>query len=488
MKKLKILSFCLAIVMIMGSTGCNNVKKGVTSSGNKITSSVNSTGDKTSSNVNSTVDKVSSVANSVGNANSLKANVSIAKGTKAMDDGLNFKGKEFKLAIPYDSGPGTQRKIDAFNVKFNCKLKMTIINWDEYNTALATTMTSGAPYDVVFFHSNFYPSLIVSNVVQPLQSVITTADYMDTSKPAAGGLSNELTKFFVWNNSIYAASSNRSVFPILLYYNKNLFRDGGMEDPLALYKKGQWTWDKIKSMGVDVTDPSQDTFFLGGMGDVTEWMQINAISGITFDGSQPKQSLNSSKLVSTMNSYKDLFIGGNAISAVEAGSDFDRFKSGKAYMICAVSDYYSTAAETAKTSNAFGKSADNLGVVPIPFTSLNTDKAYPVHAPQGWASGKGSADVRVAVAFAKFESTWVDSVKAQNVFSTDVQNEVNKIYQGKMYTSLYGFTDTDGKTYPTIMNRNIGDKIRQGGDIASLLTQNQQPIQKCIVDSMAKQN
>ncbi|CAN5720684.1 sugar ABC transporter substrate-binding protein [soil metagenome] len=40
---------------------------------------------------------------------------------------------------------------------------------------------------------------------------------------------------------------------ILIYYNKTLFRQAGLEDPYALYGRGEWTWDRFRASAIALT-------------------------------------------------------------------------------------------------------------------------------------------------------------------------------------------------------------------------------------------
>ncbi|RYG29596.1 extracellular solute-binding protein, partial [bacterium] len=40
---------------------------------------------------------------------------------------------------------------------------------------------------------------------------------------------------------------------ILIYYNRDLFRKAGLEDPYELYKKGEWTWDRFRASAKAMT-------------------------------------------------------------------------------------------------------------------------------------------------------------------------------------------------------------------------------------------
>src|SRR5690242_5400410 len=74
----------------------------------------------------------------VGPAKDIKNKVEVAKGKKPMEEGLDFKGKTFKLAIPFKAGDDLTRKVEAFNKKFNAKVEVTVVDWNQFNLSLAT--------------------------------------------------------------------------------------------------------------------------------------------------------------------------------------------------------------------------------------------------------------------------------------------------------------------------------------------------------------
>ncbi len=43
---------------------------------------------------------------------------------------------------------------------------------------------------------------------------------------------------------------------LVMYYNKDLFRAKGLEDPASLAAKGQWNWDTFRSAALALTDPA----------------------------------------------------------------------------------------------------------------------------------------------------------------------------------------------------------------------------------------
>lgn len=44
----------------------------------------------------------------------------------------------------------------------------------------------------------------------------------------------------------------------LVYYNKKMIREAGLEDPYVLYKRGEWTWDKYREYAIAMTKTRKD--------------------------------------------------------------------------------------------------------------------------------------------------------------------------------------------------------------------------------------
>ena len=44
----------------------------------------------------------------------------------------------------------------------------------------------------------------------------------------------------------------------LIYYNKSMFREAGLEDPAEMARKGQWTWDKFRECAIKMTRKESD--------------------------------------------------------------------------------------------------------------------------------------------------------------------------------------------------------------------------------------
>jgi len=424
-----------------------------------------------------------------GQANQVQSNVDIGEGEEGMEVGLDFEGKSFRLAYSYTPNDKSYlRKIEAFNKKFNANVQPFILNWDTFNTELAVAKQGGTPYDIIFYHSEFFPFTSSAGLLAPLESYVTEADFADPKSSKLGGLDRNMTMTFAWKNQIYAAASVMSVFPEVMYYNKLLFREYSLDDPYELYKQGKWTWEALQSMGNEVRDASSGVYLLGGFSNLSVWLALNAVNGITYVNNAPQQNFQDTKFIQVMNAYKEIFHGNNALSTanIDEGSDADRFAAGETFMHIEVIDGYSHRANSVRSSNAFGKKIENLGFVPLPSISTNPEGLYAAHAPQGWAAGAGSPDPRIAVAFAKFESSWID----EKPDDESVPPEVRQIFidvskKNGLFGNMAGYQDNDGTTYFTLLNR-IAQEVIRGGDVAAVLDTYRNQVQKCVVDSMAK--
>ena len=63
--------------------------------------------------------------------------------------------------------------------------------------------------------------------------------------------------------------------------HKKLFKDAGFEDPWELYKKGEWTWDKIKEYGAQIYDEAEGIAMCTALD--SNWGSINNVRSIVFD-------------------------------------------------------------------------------------------------------------------------------------------------------------------------------------------------------------
>lgn len=396
------------------------------------------------------------------------------KSTLASKD---YGGKKFKFLYWYQPSAVVNEKVAAFNKAHKANVKVEVVH-DDPNVTVAKSIASGQPYDIIASHGNYFPQTIFQNIYSPLESYIAKEDMFNAANPEGGGLSAAVNDSFAWGGHYYALGSANSIYQNVIYYNKKIFNESGLDDPWELYKKGQWTWDKLVTMGRQVTDVANKKSFIS-MDGLNVWLTLNAVSAVSFQNGTYVENLTGSQMVKAVQDFKNLYKGENPISLKPEGSPFT---SGKLYMMVSQTDGYDKYAKDAKVSSAFGRKVENLGCVPVPYAPNNTAKKYPGHAAQGYSSTKGTKDPSVAACYALFESRYTTKTTQGNM--AEIRKEVSNLFAKNGYIGMSGFEDSSGKSINDIINVEIGSKVMDGGDVSALLNSQRQTLQRIIADSI----
>lgn len=397
--------------------------------------------------------------------------------TKGIEKKVNLKGKTVKMAVfntaRYTSS-SFQRAVKSFEKKYGCTVKTDKFTFgEEYMTAVRNSVASGKPYDISFIHGSEFYNAIASNVYQPLNNNLTTADLLKES--TLKGIDLNKSVECSWNGKIYGVTNYSGVNPLMIFYNKKKFSQAGLEDPRELYNAGKWTWDKFIQLGLQVTDTSKSTYF--GQANFYNTSVAATYGGATIDWSSgtPVANLNNESLIQGYKLVQSLVRGANQVIKLRGGEDqLEDFCNGNSFVYLEESDRYITIMNKMSTLTAFAKKKANLGIVPLPLGGGNT------HYPTGWievcASPKGS-DANVAVAWMKFYSSFKDPVKDKTTFSSQDQELVNKLLKD-ILPSRSGFSDAS--VGASQLEGRIIDEIVRGGDISQCISKYQPQFQSCI--------
>ena len=311
-----------------------------------------------------------------------------------------------------------------------------------------------------------FPTLPMSGVVNDLSTYFSTADY-DTGK---GGIDIAKSSYFVIDNKLYGVvGGSDAVYPMVIYYNKQLFSKSGLEDPYELYKAGKWTWSKFREQGKKVTDAANKVYY----GDTSFFdkgvVQSLGVSLLTWKNNKAVVNLENARVIKGYQMVYDFFNKSKICSNDFSASERVQFADGLAYCSVQETQKYSVYCEAAAQSPAFNRNAANVGVVPLPQDTASAKAGYPC----GWygavMSGAGSSDPRVAVAFAKFWSTYTDPVADKYEFSSEQKALAKKLTSGKIANLHGSYTGSDGINSTTIVDFRIGLDVAKGNDITSTI-------------------
>lgn len=413
-------------------------------------------------------------------------NINIKGGKKAAESGLDLGGKEYTMAVwnsPEYLDDAFKNKVKAFQNKFNCKIKVVELGWDEYLTKLNQATVSGKPYDIVFIHGSMYANGVTKGLYADLSKQITTADLMDENKPTAGGIDMSRSMQFSHKNGLYGLTGSYASAPYVMYYNKLLFSQYFKpdEDPYTLYKNGQWTWDKIFEMAKKVVNPSRQMY----MFDASCVMRSLVLDAggylVTPSGDTFKENLTDPKVVKGVQFFQDLFSAEKGIASTAGGPyDTSEFYAGHSFIYCQEAIKYSGYAADVVDLTTFGKSKNNLGVVPYPIMDSNTEGLYPTGWLEATAACKGVKEDRLiaAVAWAKFSASYTNPVTSKTSMTKEQSEMVKKLATGKIIYPNYGFASTS--TTLDELYLKIPEEILQGKSVATVLSNYRQPFQDCI--------
>jgi len=464
-----------------GSQSSSDSANSAITSGSDV-SAVTSGSSATSATSNAaTTSSKNSFTNSRSNQKVINRNITIASGTKKMDDGLNFGGKNIKMLIwtQMDS-PQFRQEVKDFEKKFNCTVSIDTITHSQFMSKLSTTISAGKPYDIVYNHGSFYPTVVMNNVLEPLNPYLTTADFYNPSNIDAGGIDIEKSKYFAWDGKLFAASYYRQVNIMVIYYNKKKFQEAELEDPMTLYKKGQWTWEKYNQMGKQVTDPAKNIYF----GDASfHYLTIPMANGGHFvkeiNGAL-SENLKSTELINGLKLMQQMSTGASRIFSDEGSTEWPiNLTAGKVYTwVSEISCYEQKFNDNIKNNNVFGNDYKNLGVVPVPLGLDNKNKEYPASWINGISSSRGSKNPKAAVAFSIFESSYQNSVSAElPSVRRDLATSFDPLYKTVNYMD-FGYRDSSNAVNDIAVG--ICQATSMGRDINELLSGNQKVVQGLI--------
>ena len=447
----KALSAILAAFMLLSVAGCGEKKD---NNSNKSSSGSSGTGIS---------------ANDVDTSDSTIAN-------------KDFGGEYFRMLYRWEPGDITTRTIEAFNRDHNANIDIVVDTANTPYERMAVAIASGQPYDLVCVYDYWFPTMVVQDLLEPLDSYYTDVDLYNASKPDNGGILKQFTEHYTLNDKVYAVGSARSVYQLMMYYNKKLFRESGLEDPWELYKAGNWNWAKFMEMGTSVTDTKKSIAFTG-FGDAHVWTSLCGLQVIkkNADGSF-RSCAKDADVIDAFKEYKAMYLGTNPICV--NGSSFE---NGTQYTNFAAITAYSNNVRAAAGSSAFDRDVTNLGVVPCPIPDANKNKAYPVHASTGYASCKGAKDPSIAVCYALYESRINDTVTgSSDQLDPEVYNIIVKEYEKSPAFTYDGFANAAGKSVGEYYRDNIGAPIKNGADVTQILSNENSVIESMIASSLKK--
>ena len=165
-----------------------------------------------------------------------------------------LKGTTVKFLNWYkiDDRAAEKANVEAFEAATGINVEVIDVEYGKaYNDKLAGLVATGDAPDVMRMYS---PQMAWMKSLQPI--VNTGYDFSDKSWNSA------VKELYSVNGIQYAA--NLSYTPFVLFntvvYHTDTMEEFGFEDPWELYKKGEWTWDKMNEMSAEWVKQGPDYY------------------------------------------------------------------------------------------------------------------------------------------------------------------------------------------------------------------------------------
>lgn len=144
---------------------------------------------------------------------------------------------------------GEFQNLDNFYSKYGLKIEYDKVVNTEKTAKLQKLIAANNSPDL--FCCIFYPSLVTRNYVQNLDQ------YLNFNSGTWSGIKGMIDNF-TWNNKHYYVDTRYYVDGVV-WYNKDIFDEYGLDDPWTLYKKGKWDWTAYTSIAKKLTvDANKD--------------------------------------------------------------------------------------------------------------------------------------------------------------------------------------------------------------------------------------
>lgn len=332
---------------------------------------------------------------------------------------------------------------------------------------VAASAAAKDPIDVFYFNDQTFLNMYLKGYMAPVN------DYIDLTQP--WHQLSVMDNYMKFDGKYYGGRVTAT--PYVMYYNRDLLLNNGYEadEPMNLYKNGEWTWDQFVEISRECTDTEAGIWGLQNMYDEV-FEASNACRVVEFVDGKYKLNLRSPETRKTLELVQDIFKT-NQICGQGYIAGQNQFLMGKAVFHGAYA-YEEAAFASMKNEGAISL---DIGVVPFPVGPNNTNKVNYGDA-SGFAISSGSDAPYTAGMFIDLVGKYQHEQEAAKEAllqpgSKELYAELGKNLFFPNYTSGI-LQQGEGAFY-------LLWYVRQGDDINKVITTYETNYQKMIDDANA---
>lgn len=183
-------------------------------------------------------------------------------------DEVDFGGKTVTILnqdvkwVVHNEGKPTDERIAEAEALFNVKIALG--DMGTVDNMIARIMANDSTYDVIRFnHRSGYFPLVSGGYLLPVSTILPEEYFEELPAPDQHSISKLAFKGDLYGFGVTYGLFNGSM--MITMYNKDLIEEAGLEDPYDLWLRGEWTYDAMEKIGIELT---KDT---DGDGVIDQW-------------------------------------------------------------------------------------------------------------------------------------------------------------------------------------------------------------------------
>lgn len=152
----------------------------------------------------------------------------------------------------------------------------THVSWEERYNKLGAAITADQSPDLFAFEILDFPYGVVQGRYNPVSDII------DLEGPKWDG-AREMMEQFKFGDDYYCAFYEIS-FNNLMYYQKSNIEALGVEDPRALFEKGEWTWDTFLDISRKWQQSGEEKYCIDGFNPENDFIISSGVPMVGHNG------------------------------------------------------------------------------------------------------------------------------------------------------------------------------------------------------------
>ncbi|MCL1880630.1 MAG: extracellular solute-binding protein [Oscillospiraceae bacterium] len=121
------------------------------------------------------------------------------------------------------------------------------VAYENRYSRLGTLINGGDSPDLFQFEERYWPWGSHTEHFQPVDNII------DFSRPEWDN-TRDIMELFEWGGRNYTAITELTNSTAILFYRHSIAEGAGLEDPFAMWQRGDWTWDALLDMVSDFSE------------------------------------------------------------------------------------------------------------------------------------------------------------------------------------------------------------------------------------------